>query len=387
MSKNKRDDQKHSLTSFQDDWITKFDWLKKVTNPQKAYCVVCTRTFDIGNGGFSALTSHEKGKTHIGLIEKKKENRIGTFFNKGSSGSSTTTAATTLSASASPDEIQVVSSPKPPPYVISEDVLEAEICWCLHMVQSHLSYSSCDPMAAVFKRMFKADPVAQGFQMKKDKARYLIIYGIFPSLKAQLVCIIKASPWFSVSFDESLNRHQQKCQMDVNIRYWDNEKHIAQSVYYDSKFLLRPNAENLKGAILDAIKELELRKFLHLAMDGPSTNWNVLDLINDHQVASGFSITISIGSYSLHILHGAFQTGITKSGWCLGQLLRALHKIFDESPARREVYIRVGSSDKFPLKFCATRWIEDQPVAIYSVHCEALDESVPIKATSEQQKF
>ena len=52
MSKNKRDDQKHSLTSFQDDWITKFDWLKKVTNPQKAYCVVCTRTFDIGNAGF-----------------------------------------------------------------------------------------------------------------------------------------------------------------------------------------------------------------------------------------------------------------------------------------------------------------------------------------------
>ena len=294
---------------------------------------------------------------------EEKENRIGTFFNKGSSGSSTTTAATTLSASASPDEIQVVSSPKPPPYVISEDVLEAEICRCLHMVQSHLSYSSCDPMAAVFKRMFKADPVAQGFQMKKDKARYLIIYGIFPSLKAQLVCKIKASPWFSVSFDESLNRHQQKCQMDVNIRYWDNEKHIAQSVYYDSKFLLRPNAENLKGAILDAIKELELRKFLHLAMDGPSTNWNVLDLINDHQVASGFSITISIGSCSLHILHGAFQTGITKSGWCLGQLLRALYKIFDESPARREVYIRVGSSDKFPLKFCATRWIEDQPVA------------------------
>ena len=231
------------------------------------------------------------------------------------------------------------------------------------MVQSHLSYSSCDPMAAVFERMFKADPVAQGFQMKKDNARYLIIYGIFPSLKAQLVCKIKASPWFSVSFDESLNRHQQKCQMDVNIRHWDNEKHIDQSVYYDSKFLLRPNAENLKGAILDAIKELELRKFLHLAMDGPSTNWNVLDLINDHQVASGFSITISIGSCSLHILHGGFQTGITNSGWCLGQLLRALYKIFDESPARREVYIRVGSSDKFPLKFCATRWIEDQPVA------------------------
>ena len=51
-----------------------------------------------------------------------------------------------------------------------------------------------------------------------------------------------------------------------------------------------------------------------------------------------------------------------KSEWGLGPLLRAMYKIFDESPARHDVYIRVGSS-AFPLKFCSTRWIEDLPVA------------------------
>ena len=71
--------------------------------------------------------------------------------------------------------------------------------------------------------------------MKKDKARYMIVCGIYPAFKQQLNTTINASPWFSVSFDESLNRHQQKCQMDVNIRYWNNEKIIVETVPSQAK--------------------------------------------------------------------------------------------------------------------------------------------------------
>ena len=71
--------------------------------------------------------------------------------------------------------------------------------------------------------------------MKKYKARYMIVYGLYPALKAKQQTRISASPWFSVSFDECLNRHQQKWQMDVKIRYWDGEKNVAQPVYYDSR--------------------------------------------------------------------------------------------------------------------------------------------------------
>ena len=231
MSKKNKKEQ-HSVTSFKDDWFTKFTWLKKVNNPRKAYCIVCASTFDVANGGYSALVSHDNGGGHIKLVTKQKENRIGTYFNKGSS------STASPSTSTSPDT-QVASTAKPPSYIISDDVLEAEIVWCLHMVQSHLSYRSCDPMQSIFKRMFKTDPVAQGFQMMKDKSRYLIIYGIFPALKEELISRIKTSPWYSVSFDESLNHQQQKCQMDVNVRYWDNAKHIAQSSYYDSKIFIQ----------------------------------------------------------------------------------------------------------------------------------------------------
>ena len=70
------------------------------------------------------------------------------------------------------------------------------------------------------------------------------------------------------------------------------KKNVAQSVYYDSRFILRSNAVSLKEELLNSIKDLDMGKFLHLGMDRPSTNWNVLALINDHQVVNGFQKTL-----------------------------------------------------------------------------------------------
>ena len=90
-------------------------------------------------------------------------------------------------------------------------------------------------------------------------------------------------------------------------------------------------------------------------MDGPTTNWNVLDIIDDERVANGVQKTVNIGSCSLHILHGAFQTGFTKIDWDIGKILKAIYKLFDESPARRDVYLHEGDSELFPLEFAATK--------------------------------
>ena len=132
--------------------------------------------------------------------------------------------------------------------------------------------------------------------------------------------------------------------------------------YLDSKFLLRPNAKNLKCELVASITGLDMAKFLQLLMDGPNTNWNVLNLVSNHLVENGYKNLIEIGSCSLHTVHGAFQTGATKTGWELNKVLKAVHKIFNESPALRDVYLKEGSLSKFPIKFCKTRWIEDKEV-------------------------
>ena len=72
---------------------------------------------------------------------------------------------------------------------------------------------------------------------------------------------------------------------------------------------------------------------------------------------------IETGSCSLHTVHGAIQTGATKTGWVLNKVFKTMHNIFNESPARHDVYLKEQSSSKFQIKFCETRWIEDKEVA------------------------
>ena len=72
---------------------------------------------------------------------------------------------------------------------------------------------------------------------------------------------------------------------------------------------------------------------------------------------------INVGSCSLHVLHGAFRSVVIKTKWVIDSVLKALHNLFDESPAEREDYIKVTGSEMFALPFCGHRWIEDKKVA------------------------
>ena len=149
----------------------------------------------------------------------------------------------------------------------------------------------------------------------------------------------------------------------VNLRYWNNQKSVAEISYIDSQFLLRPNTTNLKNALVESLEGLEERKFCQLAMDGSSTNWNVLEKFDKHLVEKGRKKSINIGCCSLHIIHGAFQTGATKTDWQINKVMKAMFKIFNESPARWDVYLREGTSVQFSMKFCEACWIEDGEVA------------------------
>ena len=76
--------------------------------------------------------------------------------------------------------------------------------------------------------------------------------------------------------------------MDVNIRYWNVNRNIAETSFLTSRMLLRPNAENLSKELFVSIEPLDKNKFLHLAMDGPNTNWLVLDHVDGVLEDGGF---------------------------------------------------------------------------------------------------
>ena len=107
------------------------------------------------------------------------------------------------SAKLGPMEIQegLLSS-----FVLDENTLNAKIVCCLDVVNSHHSFRSFDSLKNQFKIMFPDSSISDKFSLGKDKAKYMIIYGIYPAFKQKLKSMINNSPWYSVSFEENLNK-------------------------------------------------------------------------------------------------------------------------------------------------------------------------------------
>ena len=82
-------------------------------------------------------------------------------------------------------------------------------------------------------------------------------------------------------------------------------------------------------------------------MNGPSTNWNVLQLLQEDCKEKEHATIINIGSCGLHVLHGAFKFRMKAVGWDVGKVLKLMLKLFHDTPARRETYSKVCESDKF----------------------------------------
>ena len=63
------------------------------------------------------------------------------------------------------------------------------------------------------------------------------------------------------------------------------------------------------------------------------------------------------------MLHGALETGTMETDWEVSKVLHVMWKMFDESPTRRDNYIRETGCDIFPLHFCKIMRVEDEHVA------------------------
>ena len=205
--------------------------------------------------------------------------------------------------------------------------VDAETRWCLRMVNYHSSYNTCADLAAMFQVMFPDSEIASHFTLGKTKARYTMLYGIAPEFKKQLVYDINASPFYTISFNESLNSQVQMSQMDVEVRYWNNRRNINETRYFDSKFMRRPNADV-----------------------GPQINWNVLKFLDKKLVSENLIKTVNIGSCAQHAVHGSWKTGTKSSEFDTDKTLRSMFRLFKSLPARRDVYLKAGISGKFPLR-------------------------------------
>ncbi|KAK9955915.1 hypothetical protein ABG768_015756 [Culter alburnus] len=160
-------------------------------------------------------------------------------------------------------------------------------------------------------------------------------------------------------FDESLNHTSKKKQLDIHVRFWNDDK--VHSRYLGSHFIGHSMAQDLLKHFKECVQKLNLSRLVSVSMDGPNVNLKFFELLqSDLNEMYGGAQLVSVGSCGLHTLHNAFKAGF--SMWQVEKLLRAMHILFNNVPARRKDYVTVTKSSVFPLSFCGHRWLENLPV-------------------------
>ena len=244
---------------------------------------------------------------------------------------------------------------------------KAEKMWVLKCVVCEWSVNSTKKIFDLFKVMFSDSQIASEFQMNCIKLSYLINIGIALHFRQLLVDEINCCSFFTMCFDESLNKVTQTSQIDLVVRFWNTTKNQVSVQYWDSKFLGHTRADDILVKFNSSMSNVGPNKMIHVSMDGPSPNWKFIESLKRYRLENEQSQVIELGSGGLHIIHGAYKTGAESTGWELKEILKREFTLLHDSPARKDDYISLTGyhthRNTFPLYICATRWIEDAEVA------------------------
>ena len=60
---------------------------------------------------------------------------------------------------------------------------------------------------------------------------------------------------------------------------------------------------------------------------------------------------------------GSLNAGVTETSWEIDKIMKSMWKLLSDSPSRRDEYLKFSISGKFPLKLCATCWVENEDTA------------------------
>ena len=247
--------------------------------------------------------------------------------------------------------------------IIFNSVTKAEIIWSLFSVCEGFSNNSAKYLKQTFQSMFSECPTAQKFQLWPDKLKYVFNWGLAPRFKDFLKTKLQDSEFLVISFDESLSKSTQNCQMDIGIIFWSQEAKQVEVRYWDFRFLGHATSGDLLENFNKSLDGLGISKIIQISMDGSSVRWCFYNEVVKNRKEMELYQLINIGSCGLHIIHGSFKIGIEVTDWNVKATAEGAFRVLHDSPARRADYISISRSNIFPLFLCATKWAEDKKVA------------------------
>ncbi|XP_050974815.1 uncharacterized protein LOC127170690 isoform X1 [Labeo rohita] len=307
----------------------------------EAYCLLCKKAIKLGTLGVRALSSHAKSEKHLTAVKGLEQTTAISQFCQASVGSTLPRQGPHCSSATPASDLRVAFG--------SEPTLRAEVLWVLHVVTRHQSYSANEEIGELFQTMFPDSDIAKSFRCGKDKTSYIARFGVADFIKRDLISKV-TGPFVLMS---------KMKQLDLHVRFWESGQ--VQSRYLGSQFMGHATAEDLMKHVKECVDPLDLRNLVSISMDGPNVNFKCFELFQQELAGRyGGSQLVAVGSCGLHTLHNAVKSGF--SIWQVEKLLRAMHTLFHNVPARREDYTAVTKSIIFPLSFCGHRWLENQPV-------------------------
>ncbi|XP_058628921.1 uncharacterized protein LOC131538802 [Onychostoma macrolepis] len=265
---------------FADSWLEKDEfkqWLKPVAeNNREAYCTYCKKKISVASMGINAVKSHMHGASHKAAVGRREQSQlsIASFCAPTATPLPNTTAElvkTAMTATSAPSSANIRVA------MGGTSTMRAEVIWCLNTAVYHHSLNSNEGISDIFKSMFPDSDIAKTFTCGKDKTGYFMRFRLATFFKQQLVDTINKAGPFVLMFDESLNQSTKKKQLDVHVRFWDDD--CVQSRYLGSQFLGHGTAQDLLHHIKECVAKLNMRQLVSISMDGPNVNLKLGDLL------------------------------------------------------------------------------------------------------------
>lgn len=116
-------------------------------------------------------------------------------------------------------------------------VTDAEIYWLFYCLEHRLPLNASKDIIILLAKMFPEDDIAKKMTMSASKAAYSINFGLSPYFQKTLDESLKESNFYTLCFDESLNKVTQNEQMDISFRFVDRKSKRTVYRYYTSVFL------------------------------------------------------------------------------------------------------------------------------------------------------
>ena len=122
----------------------------------------------------------------------------------------------------------------------------------------------------------------------------------------------------------------------------------------------RARANQILDFFIEGCYKLNQSHMLQISSDGPNENLEFLELYAEKRELDELPCLVDLETCGLHTVHGSSKNGTNYLGWNTMKLLKALFKLRDELPARRDTYTKETESEYFPLPYCEHRWYENE---------------------------